>query len=283
MHLRIRHSTRYIYPFPAVESHNELRLKPLTDAHQTCVDFRLVVRPSAAIFSHETPFGTVHHFNVREPHSEMEIIGESAVETRNSDPFAGLNLTEDDWVYYRDGAARRLFPEYLAPTRLVPDEPAAASIAASARARDGRSVAEFLVTLNRVLHRLLEYDFEATTVSSTIRDVLGDRKGVCQDFTHLMLAVSRSQGIPARYVSGYILTATEGAPMIGGEAMHAWVECYLPDRAWHGFDPTNDLLANDRYVKVHIGRDYHDVAPTRGVYRGPAEQRLEVDVSVSAE
>jgi transglutaminase-like putative cysteine protease len=213
----------------------------------------------------------------------MEIAAESHVETRLSDPFAGLNVIEDDWSYYREGAATRIFPEYLAPTRLVPAEPAAASIAASTRSHDGRSVAAFLVTLTRVLHGLLEYDLHATTVNSTLKEVLEDKRGVCQDFTHLMLAVCRSQGIPARYVSGYVLSRPGGPAMVGGDAMHAWAECYLPDRAWHGFDPTNNLLANDQYVKIHVGRDYHDVSPTRGIYRGPAEQRLEVDVSVEAE
>lgn len=283
MLLRIRHTTSYHYPFPAAESHNEVRLKPFTDSAQTCLDFRITVRPNARIFEYQTPFGSVHHFNVRSPHTEMEISAEALVETRSSDPFAGLNLSEDDWHNYREDAGRRLFPEYLAPTRLVPIEPAAASIAASARSRDGKTVAAFLITLNLILHGLLTYDTAATTVSSTLSEFLADRRGVCQDFTHLMLAVCRSQGIPSRYVSGYLLAGPKQPEVVGAEAMHAWVECYLPTGRWHGFDPTNDLLVNDHYVKVHVGRDYHDVSPSRGVYRGPAGEKLEVRVSVTAE
>src|SRR5690242_21236971 len=106
MHLLIHHTTRYRYPAPAMESHNEVRLKPVSDSAQACVDFRLSVRPNARVFEYQSPFGTVHHFNVREPHTEMEIAAEARVETRLTEPFSGLNLEEDDWRTYRDDAGR---------------------------------------------------------------------------------------------------------------------------------------------------------------------------------
>ena len=152
------------------------------------------------------------------------------------------------------------------------------------------------MALTRQLYRVLTYAPGSTHVNSSIRQVLDHGAGVCQDFAHLMLAVCRRQGIPSRYVSGYLYTGEEhsepggegdlardpDAPhgLVSGNAMHAWVECLLPDNRWHGFDPTNNLLTNDYYVKVHTGRDYGDVPPVRGVYRGPLVHTMDVSVKV---
>jgi transglutaminase-like putative cysteine protease len=280
MLLNIRHRTTYQYPSPVSESHNEVRLMPLTDEDQVCLDFQLAVQPYARVFSYEEPGGTVHHFNIRKPHMELEVVAESRVETRRSNPFEGLNLVEDDWSFYESRDLREEYAEFLGPTRLVPADPAAARIALTAKRKAGAGVASFLISLNRLLNKLLTYEPGATHVHSTHLEALAEKRGVCQDFAHLMLAVCRSQHIPARYVSGYVQSLSGGPTTHAEEATHAWVECLLPGNLWRGFDPTNNLLANDRYVKVHIGRDYHDIAPTRGVYRGPATNLINVDVEV---
>jgi len=282
MLLHVYHRTLYRYPTPATESHNELRLMPWNDDAQTRLDFRLTVRPSAPVFSYRLPGGTVHHFNVREPHTELEIVAEARVETRRTNPFESLNLLDDDWEFYRRFSVQQDFAEFLAPTRLVPLHAEAERIAQVARRKAGASAASFLITLTRLLNRVLTYEPGATHVHTTLDEFLANRRGVCQDFAHLMLSVCRSQGIPARYVSGYLHLALGQTATHLDSGTHAWVECLLPSGVWRGFDPTNSLLANEYYVKAHLGRDYADAAPTRGVYRGPAEHTMEAEVRVEA-
>jgi transglutaminase-like putative cysteine protease len=283
MLLHTLHRTRYAYPSPVIESHNALRLAPLSDDDQRLLDFRLSVSPPARLFSYTQPGGTVHHFNVRAPHSELEIVAESRVETRRANPFESLNLAEDDWEFYERYGVRQDYAEFLAPTRLVSLHAEADRIAQVAQRKAGAGAASFLIALTRLLHRLLTYEPGATHVHTALDDFLEDRRGVCQDFAHLMLAVCRSRNIPARYLSGYVYSPSDAPSTHAEQATHAWVECLLPGGFWRGFDPTNNLLANERYVKVHWGRDYADVPPTRGVYRGASDNSISVEVAVTQE
>jgi transglutaminase-like putative cysteine protease len=314
LRLRIYHTTRYTYPAPASESYNEVRLMPLSDNDQTCLDFRLSTTPAATVFAYDLPTGRVHHFNVRAPHNELVIAAASLVVTHRHDPFAALQLTNDDSEFYTREGVRQRYSEYLAPTERVPLHPETDRIARVARKHAGVGTASFLIALTRALHRAFTYAPGATHVNTSLQQVMERKQGVCQDFAHLMLAVCRRQGIPSRYVSGYLYADEQGAGsapeknlavvgvpdhtpdgrrseepersrpasggMVGGDAMHAWVECLLPDGQWRGFDPTNNLLANDAYVKVHFGRDYGDVPPVRGVYHGPFAHTLDVSVRV---
>ena len=305
MRLRLYHTTRYSYTTPAMESHNEVRLMPLSDGDQTCLDFRLTTQPATPVFEYDLPTGRVHHFGVRSSHRELAIMAESLVVTHRHDPFGGLNLTEDDSAFYRQATVRERYGEYLAPTERVLLHPETERIAVVAHKQADAGSASFLIALTRLLYRVIAYAPGATTVNSSIHEVLEHKSGVCQDFAHLMLAVCRRQHIPARYVSGYLYTGerAEDYPVTelpedsdddkpayslrtsptGGDAMHAWVECLLPDGKWHGFDPTNNLLTNQNYVKVHFGRDYGDVPPIRGIYRGPFARAMDVAVRVLRE
>ena len=139
-------------------------------------------------------------------------------------------------------------------------------------------MAKYAIDLGERIHDLLAYDADATHVHTPLSYVIEHRAGVCQDFAHLMLACLRAKCVPARYVSGYLYSGGEG--LRGDEATHAWVECVLPDGRWLGLDPTNRCLANDHHIRVHTGRDYDEVPPTRGIYTGPQAERLEVEVSV---
>jgi len=303
--LRIFHTTRYVYPIQASESHNEVRLMPLSDDDQTCLDFRLKLTPEARVFAYDLPSGRVHYFDTRLRHSELAIQAESLVITHRQNPFRFLPSGGDaeDGEFYRRESVRQDYAEFLTGTDRVQLYPEVDRIAAVARKQaSGAGTVPFLMALTRQLYRVLAYAPGSTSVNTTILHVLEHREGVCQDFAHLMLAICRRQGIPARYVSGYLYTgedhpAEQGdgtaagaskdpeAPhgLVSGNAMHAWVECLLPDNRWHGFDPTNNLLTNDYYVKVHTGRDYGDVPPVRGVYRGPFAHTLEVSVRVTSD
>lgn len=134
--------------------------------------------------------------------------------------------------------------------------------------------------LSRDVYASFEYSPKSTRVDSPIDEALETRRGVCQDFAHIFIALARQIGIPSRYVSGYLLHAADSADRSSDGATHAWVEVLLPDLAWVGFDPTNDLIAGDRHIRVAIGRDYADVPPTRGVFKGISAVRSELAVSV---
>jgi transglutaminase-like putative cysteine protease len=137
---------------------------------------------------------------------------------------------------------------------------------------------EQLLALMQAIHADFEYKQAATTVSSTVSDVLRLKQGVCHDFAHLMIAVCRSLGLPARYVSGYVMNSDDRETR-GGGASHAWCEVWVPGMGWRGFDPTNNVLAAESHAKIALGRDYTDVPPTRGVHRGFAEEQVEVTVT----
>ena len=257
---------------------------PLTDGDQRCHSFSLRTTPKTLVDSYDEPGGAVHHFNLRAAHTQLLIEAEACVETFRSNPFVDVNLIRDDWSLYSAGIHSR-FVEYLAPTRLAPHIPEVHQIAQVARKHAERpSAASFVISLNHKLHRLLEYEKGITHVHTSLEQFLEQRRGVCQDFAHTMLAVCRSQGIPSRYVSGYLYGPPGGPSTRAEGATHAWVECLLFDQDgepnWHGFDPTNDVATDDKYTKAHVGRDYHDVVPIKGVYRGLSEHHLEVEVTV---
>jgi len=277
MILEAIHRTRYAYPSPARDSHNEVRLAPFSDAAQTCLSFSLAVDPRVEVFSYESWSGQVHHFTVREPHASLEIVATARVETLRANPFEFIDLLQSDWAFYEADATKQGYAEFLTDSpyiRLTSGVAEVAGVHAS-----GESVPDFLLGLSARINGLLTYEPDVTHVHTQIDEVLALRAGVCQDYAHLMVGCCRAIGIPARYVSGYLYG---GEGIRGDQATHAWVECLLPDGAWLAIDPTNNVLANDHHIKVHVGRDYGDAAPFRGVYVGPQSTGLEVSVSVVA-
>ena len=278
MILRATHRTLYSYSMPSIESHNEVRLMPLTDATQTCLEYRLRVNPHCKVFSYEEPGGTVNYFGVRYAHPLLEIFAEALVETRLQNPFEGLNLIEPDWELYSP-KLQQDHVEFLSESPYVTINEEVKEIATHVRGTSNASVVDFLLKFAHWAHEALTYDPDATNVHTKLHEVLAVKAGVCQDFAHLMIACCRSQGIPSRYVSGYLFVGGADG-MRGEQATHAWLECLLPNGKWLGVDPTNDLLVNDRYVAVHNGRDYSDVTPTRGVYVGTPAKSLDVSVNV---
>jgi transglutaminase-like putative cysteine protease len=300
MRLRVFYATRYLYSVPVTESHNEIRLMPVNDEEQTRTFFQVATTPPVPVFNYQHPYGRVHYFNLRAPHQEFRLEAESLVLTHRRTLFTDEDTPTLDRAFYRQDAVAEQYAEFLMPTLRVPLLPDADYLNASTPA--GQAPGDALMAIMEAIHRDFEYVPGSTHVDTPLEAVLKARSGVCQDFTHLMLSVCRRQGIPARYVSGYLFTGEQAAPetqtqrlaqqrapdressgLTGGDATHAWVECLLPNGRWYGFDPTNNILANDSYIKVHHGRDYDDVTPLRGVYKGAAETTLEVSVRVVAE
>jgi transglutaminase-like putative cysteine protease len=134
--------------------------------------------------------------------------------------------------------------------------------------------------LNTAIYNVFDYEPQSTSVDSPIDDALAERKGVCQDYAHIMIALARELKIPCRYTSGYLFHRAEYNDRSAQDATHAWVEALLPGLGWVGFDPTNNLIAGERHIRVAVGRDYADVPPTKGVFKGAAESELSVAVQV---
>lgn len=303
MRLRVFYATRYLYQSTVTESHNEIRLMPTNDEEQTRLQFRITTQPPVPIFNYILPSGRVHHFNLRARHQELALTADALVLTHRRTLFTDDDAAGTDSEFYARPEIADRYAEFLAPTKRVPLIPATDFLAEQARtAAEGPAPGDYLRALMQAIHVNFRYTPGATTVDTPLEDMVAARAGVCQDFTHLMLALCRQQGIPARYVSGYLFTSekteAEDSPqrwtqdlsssrahsgLAGSDATHAWVECLMPNERWYGFDPTNNLLANDAYIKVHHGRDYDDVTPLRGVYKGAAETTLEVSVHVTEE
>jgi transglutaminase-like putative cysteine protease len=178
------------------------------------------------------------------------------------------------------------FLDFIVPTAYVPHVPQLDELIDAASRNSDGSVSGFVTEASFLIHEKFQYVKGATHVNSSIQDSLSLGAGVCQDFAHLLLGVARKRGLPARYVSGYLVPESAASPdaklqeVIGGSASHAWAEVYLPGLGWFGLDPTLGMPLGLQHVRIAYGRDYGDVAPVRGVYKGHAGQRLSVDVSV---
>jgi transglutaminase-like putative cysteine protease len=280
------HATEFRYDGPVSESYNEVRLRPIHDETQSCLSFRLVTTPTSRGTSYRDTFGNwVHQFNILPEHRHLKIEAESVVLAHDVPalPFSDAKLSElDD----RREELEEEYLDFLVPTGYVPhlaqlDE----LIETASRSSDG-TISGFVQAASDLIHKRFEYVKGATHVNSSIADSLSVGAGVCQDFAHLLLGVVRKRGLPARYVSGYLVPGGAASPdaklqeVIGGYASHAWAEVHLPGSGWMGLDPTLGKPLGLQHVRVAYGRDYGDVAPVRGVYKGHAGQRLSVDVRV---
>lgn len=283
----VEHETRYAYTAPVSQSWQLARLTPRPLPWQRLVSHSLQIEPGADERRDEIDsFGnTVTHFGLHGAHRVLSVRMNCLVEigartAMPREPGASWEAVRD--AIRQAPAQDNLVPAGMCePTPLVPYSEAAAMYAAPSFAR-GRP---WFLAVSDLMHRIhAEFEFEpgATTVSTSVDEVLYQKRGVCQDFAHLMLACLRGLGLPARYVSGYLLTdPPPGQPrLMGADASHAWVAAYAPGLGWIEFDPTNDQLADTRYITLTWGADFADVVPLRGVILGGGEQRMDVEVSV---
>ena len=279
------HVTEFVYDGPVSESYNEVRLRPMHDDAQSCLSFRLTTAPASPAFSYRDALGNwVHQVNVLPVHNRLRVQAESVVLAHNVPPTDSVMPLSELGARHQD-----LVEEYydmLAASNYIPHLAELAPLVAEAERRCDGTVAGFAHSAAELIHKRFQYVKGATHVNSSITDSLQLGAGVCQDFAHLLLGVLRKRGIPARYVSGYLVPQNEDNPeakleeVIGGQASHAWAEAYIPDSGWMPLDPTLGAPVGMRHVRIAYGRDYADVAPVRGVYKGHAGQRLSVDVSV---
>jgi transglutaminase-like putative cysteine protease len=269
--LRVTHETRFDYDAPARASYNELRMTPRTERRQTALESKVVTVPTAPQYSYLDYWGTqVIAFNIDRGHEMLTVVSSALIDTQQSQApeDASWNDVADASLTMADHLSHKL---YTAPN------PDLVGLAASLRSKRP------LETAQRIMahaHGSLSYVRGVTTVHTSANEAFSDGAGVCQDFAHLALAMTKSVGLPSRYVSGYFhpeADATIGEEITGES--HAWVEVWTG--AWWGYDPTNDCPVGERHVAVGRGRDYSDVPPVKGIYAGNAEHTMNVGVHIA--
>jgi transglutaminase-like putative cysteine protease len=278
----IRHVTTFRYEPAVRESVMEVRLQPRSEANQRCLSFNLDVTPSANITQYRDFAGnTVHHFDIAGAHREVKVSAQSTVQVQSVP--APRSSEAGDWADLDALTAGDDYWEMMLPSEFAHSGDSLEELAKELRCERRGDPLELLTELNEGIYELFSYVPNSTKVDSPIEDALRSRQGVCQDFAHIMIALVRKLRTPCRYVSGYLFHLEENGRKdrsLEG-ASHAWVEALVPRLGWTAFDPTNNLIGGDRHIRVAIGRDYADVPPTRGVYKGEAQSELSVAVTVS--
>ena len=282
MQYAIRHISHFRYETPISQSLMEVRTHPRTEAQQYCYSFELSVTPHAQVFSYQDYDGnTIHHFDLPARHDELRLESRSLVEVREPDPLPPA-LGADAWDRLDAEAAASGALEMTLPSAFARPTDRLRQLADELEVRRHDDPLTLLLRTTGRMRETFDYSRRSTHARSPIDDALAMRKGVCQDFAHIFIALARSVGIPCRYVSGYLFhrTGDDGDDRSAEDGSHAWVEALLPDLGWIGFDPTNNLVARERHIRVAVGRDYADVPPTRGVYKGKTRSELRVGVQV---
>jgi transglutaminase-like putative cysteine protease len=272
MRYLIEHETVLEYPRIVREHHIELRLAPRPDGHQRVVSCSIETEPSAELASYQDYFGNrVDYFCVIQPHNRLVTRLKSEVETLKANPFSFEPVPtpgEHEWLREAIRRAPPMNDFVLHRSLLTPSamKLAEAVTCAFPRQDKERPLLESLLELLAWVPKVLEYRTGSTEVHGSLVSAVRQGGGVCQDFAHLFITVARSWSIPARYVMGYL---DPGISQVGEKlATHAWAEALVPGAGWIGFDATHNLLTNDHYVAVAVGRDSYDAAPQRGSFKG---------------
>jgi len=275
--LQVQHLTRYSYNGMVCDSFNEARLHPVDDHGQLCKEFNLRIEPTAILREYPDFYGNhVHYFDVTPLHDSLEVEANSIVQTHADDRGDVLQGISPSTL--QDSTVREECFSFLGTSDFVSLGAAIWREALDALPGGVHDLWPDSVTLGKHVYTHFKYSPRSTTVNTHPEEVVRSREGVCQDFAHVMIGMCRSQGIPARYVSGYFFNPNRLPDEI--EASHAWVEIYIPGYGWKGYDPTHDRPADTRYVKLAVGRDYADIRPVGGNYRGKGTQKLSVEVRV---
>ena len=282
MFYSIRHLTKFLYDKPVSESMMETRMHPRSDAQQRCLTFHLSVSPRCRAFSYRDHLAnTVHHFDIPGQHRQLVIVAESLVEVQ---PPIGIPsfLAPDAWADLDHLIHQGDYWEFLFPSEFATPTPLLEKLADDLNVTRRDDPLQLLHELNDRIYNYFDYVPRSTKVDSPIDVALESRQGVCQDFAHILITLVRSRlRIPCRYVSGYLAHREGDSDRSAPSATHAWIEVLMPHFGWVGFDPTNRLVAGERHIRTALGRDYADVPPTHGMFRGRAKSELTVAVRVT--
>ncbi|MBX3440432.1 MAG: transglutaminase family protein [Planctomycetaceae bacterium] len=287
MKYQVTHTTAYLADVPVSLCHNVAWLTPRDTSTQRCEYHELRCDPQPSVTSrHVDAFGNyASYFSFNEGYLSLDVTAVSRV--RVNDPQPPEPAETPAWELIRDHLTTYEQPDELDALQFTFDSPRVergSSLAEYAHISfvPGRPILDAAVDLTERIHEEFEYDPRATTVATPVGDVMQHRRGVCQDFAHLQIAMLRSLGLAARYVSGYVRTnPPPGRPrMVGSDASHAWLSLFCGEFGWIDVDPTNNKLTRDEHITLAWGRDYNDVSPIKGVYVGGRQHALSVSVDV---
>lgn len=281
MRYRATHTTNYAYGATVSQCQSEVRLTPRALPWQTLLESSIQTSPHpASVERHKDYFGNeVTSFTIVESHDRFTTVAASLVDVAERPVTPDVDAS---WENVRGELAAHDRPETLEAfeftlaSPFVTTHPMLADYAATSFA-PGRPIAEAAEDLSHRLHADFRYEPKATRIDTPIMEAFAARRGVCQDFSHVMIGALRSMGLAARYVSGYLRS---GAKYLGAEASHAWVSVFIPGSGWFDLDPTNDVRPGTGHITVAWGRDYGDVAPVKGIALGGGNQIVEVEVRV---
>lgn len=283
----ITHKTEYSYSFPAGVSAHLAHLHPRISDLQTCHRFDLDIFPRPTDLTHGMDYygNHTHYFSIQELHESLVVTATSDVTVQPQfvpdAPSTATCQQVRKFIAAQPPETNGLAEEYIYSSRFAPTLPEAHAFAKKIL-RPEVPILEASINLCHAIYASFEFEPTATELSTPVSEVFKLRKGVCQDFAHLMLTCFRAHGLPALYVSGYILTQPPpGQPrLIGADASHAWVSVFVPEVGWIDLDPTNNKVVTDEHITVARGRDYSDVSPIRGEVVGGGKHELEIEVTV---
>ena len=282
MFYSIRHLTKFLYDKPVSESMMETRMHPRSDAQQRCLTFHLSVSPRCRAFSYRDHLANnVHHFDIPGQHRQLVIVAESLVEVQPPIEVPSF-LAPDAWADLDNLIHQGDYWEFLFPSEFATSTPLLEQLAQDLDITRRDDPLQLMHELNGRIYTYFDYVPRSTKVDSPIDVALESKQGVCQDFAHILITLVRTKlKIPCRYVSGYLAQRGGDSDRSAPSATHAWIEVLMPHFGWVGFDPTNRLVAGERHIRTAIGRDYADVPPTHGMFRGRAKSELTVAVRVT--
>jgi len=274
---KIKHITNYKYDAPVRDSANQIILFPIKDEYQKVIkhDLNISNTPDVDIFI-DYYGNEVGIFTQGEPHTQLKIFSKISVETITKTLPQDDIFSSEQWKILDEIKFEVPYIDYLKQKKFEGSELLTAAIAELRNPDD--TPYQMAVKFCNYVFTNFEYIKGVTTVDTTLEEILRLKAGVCQDFAHLLTTMLRFTKIPARYVSGYICPNKDG--MRGEGATHAWAEAYIPDYGWLGLDPTNDCIANEKHVRLAVGRDFSDCSPVKGVFKGSSGHLMEVNVSV---
>lgn len=284
----VHHTSTFLYESTVRDCHNQLLLQPRTDGRVQCESQRLIIRPHPRHIRRRTDYfgNIVHGFAIDEDHRQLVVTSKLRVTV--TPPFWPQQNHQPDWRSVRDGIANQTDPNWLQACMFVFPSPRVSHASvfrsyAEEVFQGGLGLPQGLLQLTERIFDEFKYDKTATNVDTRTETAFELRRGVCQDFAHILIACLRAIGIPARYVSGYIRTIGHGSQeaLVGADQSHAWVSVYGGSSlGWLEVDPTNRCICSDEHIPIAWGRDYSDLVPIRGVYLGGGTQSLQVAVQV---
>jgi transglutaminase-like putative cysteine protease len=285
MKYKLRHQTLYTYVNEVYNYQSILCLQPQNSAKQICENFKIEIEPKPSkIYSRKDYFGNIqHYFSLHKSHKSLKVTVSSEIEVLENvaQPINPITCEEAKLKFITDRALKIEVLQYLLPSQFITwDE----EIIAFAESCLLPNVSLFEAVLHLIKKIYTEFQFKSgsTNINTPLKTVLKERRGVCQDFSHLAIASLRSVGIPARYVSGYIETLPPiGKPKLeGSDASHAWISVYIPEMGWREFDPTNNMIPQQRHIVTAYGRDFADVSPMKGIIFSSGDHKVKVEVDV---